>query len=162
MITRRTLLAVALALLANRRPALAATPPDGRYLAVLDRFESGPDGARLAVLVLERAGESRGTLVVPWDRLPAGARRVDAVLSVVVDAGDLERARYLPEATARRAELARSRFDRLARDPDGDGGQPDHDGNAGRSDRDSRCGLEHLLRGRRRGAGPPPDRCRDR
>lgn len=114
MLPRRSLLAASLAVLASPAVALATAPPDGTFLAVVDRFEAGADGARLAVLVLERAGETRGRLVVGADELPADARHEDAVLEVVVDDGDLASGRYLPEETARRRERAQDRFDRLA------------------------------------------------
>lgn len=121
MLPRRSLLAASLAMLACPPLALAAAPPDGRFLAVLDRFETAADDTRLAVLVLERAGESRGRLVVAADRLPAGARHPDALLEVVVDDGDLSSARYLPEETTRRAERAQADFDRLAHGRCGEG-----------------------------------------
>lgn len=108
------MLAASTALLARPSLALATAPPDGTYLAVLDRFEVGADGDRLAVLVLERAGETRGRLVVPGGDLPGNARHVDAVLEVAVDAGDLASARYLPDETERRRADAQDRFDRLA------------------------------------------------
>lgn len=107
-------------MIAAPRVALATAPPDGTYLAVLDRFESGPDDGRLAVLVLERAGETRGRLVARAEALPADARHRDAVLEVVVDAGELASARYLPDETARRAERAQDTFDRLAHGRCGD------------------------------------------
>lgn len=121
--SRRSVLAVTLALLANPSLALATAPPDGRFIAVLDRFETGADG-RLAVLVLERAGETRGRLVVPPDELPGEARHVDAVLEVVVDAGELSSARYLPETTDRRAGEHQDRFDRIAHGRCHDGTTP--------------------------------------
>jgi hypothetical protein len=134
MLPRRALLAASLALLASPSLAAALAPPDGTYVAVLDRFEAGADG-RLAVLVLERAGESRGRLVVPPDDLPKEARHVDAVLEVVVDAGELSSARYLPETTDRRAGENQDRFDRIAHGrchgdatPTGGGATPETDG----------------------------------
>lgn len=114
MLPRRTLLATSLVLLANPRLAHATAPPDGTFIAVLDRFEVGADDARLAVLVLERAGETRGRLVVSADELPREARHRDAVLEVVVDEGDLRSARYLPDETERRRETHQDQFDRLA------------------------------------------------
>lgn len=114
MLPRRTLLAASLATLAAPALATATAPPDGTYLAVLDRFETAADDARLAVLVLERAGEARGRLVVEADSLPREGRHVDAVHEVVVDAGALRSARYLPGETERRAERGQSAFDRLA------------------------------------------------
>lgn len=114
MFTRRILLAASLGSLASPALAFATARPDGTYLAVLDRFEVGADEERLAVLVLERAGETRGRLVVPAEELPAEARHQDAVLEVAVTDGDLRSARYLPEETTRRAETAQDEFDRLA------------------------------------------------
>jgi hypothetical protein len=113
VLSRRTLLAASLAVFASPTLAVATAPPDGTYLAVLDRFEAAADG-RLAVLLLEEAGESRGRLVVPSEDLPTDARHRDAVLEVVVQDGDLASARYLPEETRRRAEEHQARFDRLA------------------------------------------------
>lgn len=120
MLPRRSLLITALALLADPVAALATAPPDGRYLAVLDRFETGADG-RLAVLVLERGGETRGRLVVAADELPGEARHADAVLEVEVGDGALAEASYLPEVSADRADDAQDRFDRLAHGPCGEG-----------------------------------------
>lgn len=112
-LARRSLLAALALLVASPPPALATAPPDGAYLAVLDRFEAGAD-SRLAVLVLERDGETRGDLVVPPDELPAEARHADAVLEVVVEDGDLTDATYLPETTDRRAGQHQDQFDRIA------------------------------------------------
>lgn len=90
---------------------------DGRYTAVLDRFEDD-----LAVLLLEDGDEVVDDLVVDRERLPSPARHQDAVLTVVVRDGDLADATYDPETTERRSERARDRFDRLSRRP------PDEDG----------------------------------
>jgi hypothetical protein len=95
---------------------------DGTYTAVLDRFEVDSDDRRLAVLVLEADGESGGGPVVPADELPGDARHQDAVLDVSVVDGGLAAASYRPEETERRAADAQSRFDRLSRRPDDDGG----------------------------------------
>lgn len=114
MLSRRSTLAVSLALLASPPLAVALAPPDGTYIAVLDRFEASGGDDRLAVLVLEQAGETRGRLVVGADELPKNARHPDAILEVVVDAGGLRSARYLFEETERRREAAQDRFDRLA------------------------------------------------
>jgi hypothetical protein len=119
VLPRRTLLAASLAVFASPSLAVATAPPDGTYLAVLDRFEAAADG-RLAVLVLEEAGETRGRLVVPADDLPSGARHQDAVLEVVVRDGDLASAHYLQAETRRRAEAAQAQFDRLAHGHCGD------------------------------------------
>lgn len=119
MLSRRSLLAASLAVLASPTLAVATAPPDGTYLAVLDRFEPAAD-ERLAVLLLEAAGEARGRLVVPAADLPERARHRDAVLEVVVRQGDLASARYLPAETRRRAERSQARFDRLAHGRCGD------------------------------------------
>jgi hypothetical protein len=92
--------------------------PDGEYVAVLDRFEEGPDADRpLAVLVCERDGETVGDLVVAHVAVPQPGRHVDAVLDVTVEDGELVAADYRPEETERRKESAQSRFDRLSRRP---------------------------------------------
>ena len=86
---------------------------DGRYTAVIDRFE----GER-AVLLLEDDEEVAAELVVSERRLPEDALHTDAVLSVRVRDGELVTAEYDPEETERRTSDAQSRFDRLARRPD--------------------------------------------
>lgn len=110
---------------------MTASPDDGDYTAVLDRFEEGRDG-RLAVLVLERDAESVGDLAVDPDRLPADGRETDAVFDVRVRDGQLRSATYRPEASRRRAEDAQSRFDRLSSRPPGGqrGDDTDEDANA--------------------------------
>jgi hypothetical protein len=110
---------------------VTASPDDGDYTAVLDRFEEGRDG-RLAVLVLERDAESVGDLAVDPDRLPADGRETDAVFDVRVRDGQLRSATYRPEASRRRAEDAQSRFDRLSSRPPGGqrGDDTDEDANA--------------------------------
>jgi len=93
--------------------------PDGEYVAVLDRFEEGPDPGRpLAVLVCERDGTAVGDLVVEQGAVPQPARHVDAVLAVEVEGGDLVAATYRPAETERRNESAQSRFDRLSERPE--------------------------------------------
>lgn len=85
---------------------------DGRYLAVVDRFEGDH-----AVVLLEEDDEVVGDVAVARDRLPEAARHSDAVLAVVVRDGGLAEAEYRPEETERRRASARERFDRLARRP---------------------------------------------
>ncbi|PSQ02788.1 DUF3006 domain-containing protein [Halobacteriales archaeon QS_5_70_17] len=97
---------------------------DGEYTAVVDRVEDG-----LAVLLLEADGETVDDLLVPPERLPRRARTAGAVLTVVVEDGDLIEARYRPEETRERAERAQSRFDRLAERP------PKRDDRASEDDR---------------------------
>jgi hypothetical protein len=118
---------------------VTASPDDGDYTAVLDRFEEGRDG-RLAVLVLERDAESVGDLAVDPDRLPADGRETDAVFDVRVRDGQLRSATYRPEASRRRAEDAQSRFDRLSSRPPGGqrGDDTDEDDSVGdREDADA-------------------------
>jgi hypothetical protein len=90
-------------------------PDDGTYTAVLDRFETGADDERLAVLMLEADGETVGDLVVGAADLPGDARHADAVLEVDVADGALASATYRPAETEERAEAAQDRFDRLSR-----------------------------------------------
>lgn len=84
--------------------------PDGRYTAVLDRFEG-----EQAVLLVEDDDELVDELVVREGRLPADARRQDAVLRVTVRNGILVSVRHDPDETERRRSAAQDRFDRLAR-----------------------------------------------
>ncbi|UPV73853.1 DUF3006 domain-containing protein [Halorussus limi] len=94
---------------------------DGRYTAVLDRFETtdpAGDGDRLAVLLLESGESVVAERTVPAWRLPADARRQDAVLELVVKNGFVVSTEFDPESTERRTESAQSRFDRLAERPD--------------------------------------------
>lgn len=96
-----------------------STLPDGEYVAVLDRFEG-----EVAVVLLERDGETVGDVAVSRDCLPEAARRADAVLSVTLDDGAVTAISYDEDATERRAERSQSRFDRLSRrlgDPDDEG-----------------------------------------
>ncbi|WP_137286969.1 DUF3006 domain-containing protein [Halorussus salinisoli] len=97
--------------------------PDGRYVAVLDRFEETDpegDGTELAVLLLESDEEVVAERAVPTWRLPEDARQRDAVLELVVRSGFVESLSFDPEATERRRSSAQSRFDRLAERPDED------------------------------------------
>lgn len=94
---------------------------DGEYTAVLDRFEEG-----LAVLLVERDGETVDQLVVDRDRVPDEGCHEDAVLVTSIQDGDVRGLRYRPEETERRTESAQDRFDRLAeRPPSGDEGESD-------------------------------------
>ena len=104
-------------------------PADGEYLAVLDRFEGN-----LAVLLLEADAETVGDLAVPRERLPDDARRVDAVLRVVVEDERLVDARYDGDETEERAERAQSRFDRLSRRLGDEKGSDEKGGDEGETD----------------------------
>ncbi|WP_135805420.1 DUF3006 domain-containing protein [Halorussus marinus] len=85
--------------------------PDGRYAAVLDRFE----GER-AVLLVEDGGTVLDEFAVRTRRLPADSRQ-NAVFRVTVRNGHLVSARPDPEASERRLAEAQDRFDRLAERP---------------------------------------------
>lgn len=91
---------------------------DGDYTAVLDRFEG-----ELAVLVLERDGESVDELAVDASTLLETALGQDAVLNVTIEDGELSTAAFQPAETERRREDAQNRFDRLSQRPP----QPDDD-----------------------------------
>lgn len=102
--------------------------PDGRYVAVLDRFEAtdpADDGEELAVLLLESDGETVAERAIPAWRLPEDARRQDAVLELAMRNGHVASLSADPEATERRVDEAQSRFDRLAERPDSGSDAPD-------------------------------------
>jgi len=93
---------------------------DGRYTAVLDRFEEtdpDTDGEDLAVLLLESGEEIVAERAIPAWRLPADARRQDAVLELEVKKGFVVSMTSDSAETERRRESAQSRFDRLAERP---------------------------------------------
>ena len=87
-------------------------PSDGKYTAVVDRFEED-----LAVLLLERDGETVDDILLPKPELPESGRHQDAVLYVSVVDGEVRNATYKAEETDQRAERAQSRFDRLSQRP---------------------------------------------
>ena len=82
---------------------------EGRYAAVLDRFEG-----ESAVLLVEANGETVDELVVPTRLLPSAGRHENAVFAVTASDDRTELA-YDAEETERRAEGAQNRFDRLSR-----------------------------------------------
>ena len=84
-----------------------------RSTAVVDRFE----GDR-AVLVTD-AGE---TVALSGERLPREGRHVDAVFRVTLAHGTVTWLSYDAVATRHRGQRTRTRLDRLARRPDGRGG----------------------------------------
>jgi hypothetical protein len=93
---------------------------DGRYTAVLDRFEETDpetDGEAVAILLLESGKEVVAERAVSARRLPADARRQDAVLKLVVNNGFVSSMAYDEERTDERRSSAQSRFDRLAERP---------------------------------------------
>lgn len=104
-------------------PGESGGVPDGRYVAVLDRFEErdpARGGGEVAVLLLEAGDEVVAERTVPAWRLPEDARRQDAVLELSVRNGFVVSTSYDPEATEQRSSAAQDRFDRLAERPDED------------------------------------------
>jgi hypothetical protein len=91
---------------------------DGRYTAVLDRFEALEGGRELVVLLLESDEEVLAERAIPKWRLPEDARRQDAVLELAVRNGFVTTMEYHSAATERQIESAQSRFDELAKRPD--------------------------------------------
>jgi len=90
---------------------------DGEYTAVLDRFEE-TERETVAVLLLERGGETVDELVVPAAEVLRGLGvGPDAVLSVAVTDDGLAHATFDLEATEDRGARAQERFDALARRP---------------------------------------------
>ena len=97
-------------------------PADGEYTAVVDRFEGD-----LAVLLLERDGETVDDIAIPQTELPEEGRHQDAILSVSIEDDELREATYDAGETDERAERAQSRFDRLSRRPSESEGESDTD-----------------------------------
>ncbi|WP_115862706.1 DUF3006 domain-containing protein [Halorussus litoreus] len=103
--------------------------PDGRYTAVVDRFEPTEGDRELAVLLLEADGASErdeevvAERAIPKWRLPEAARKQDAVLTVALRNGFVVSTSYEADATERRTSAAQDRFDGLAERPgeDSDG-----------------------------------------
>jgi hypothetical protein len=91
----------------------------GTYTATIDRFEETPS-SKLAVLVVEAAGEPVSQLDLPVEVVPSEGRSVDAVFDVVV-ADDRFELAYRAGETERRSASTRTRFDRLAQRPPPDG-----------------------------------------
>lgn len=97
---------------------------DGRYTAVLDRFETtdagdeGGEGTELAVLLLESDDEVVAERAIPRWRLPEDARQPDAVLALSLKNGYVVSVTHEPAEGERRTSEAQSRFDRLAERPD--------------------------------------------
>ncbi|AQL42086.1 hypothetical protein BV210_04870 [Halorientalis sp. IM1011] len=88
---------------------------DGTYTAVLDRFEDD-----LAVLLVEGEEDLVGELVVEREELPEDGQHVDAVVTVVVEDGELDDVWYEEAETDERKESVQSRFDRLSERPPSD------------------------------------------
>lgn len=87
-------------------------PADGKYTAVVDRFEGD-----FAVLLLECDGETVDDIPLPEMELPESGRHQDAVLHVNVEDGEVRSATYKAEETSQRAERSQSRFARLSQRP---------------------------------------------
>lgn len=82
------------------------------YRGVLDRFEDD-----LAVVLLERDGETVGDIAVPREQLPEDGRHRDAIFTIKVEGETVQTISYRPEKTRKQAEQAQSRFDRLSQRP---------------------------------------------
>jgi hypothetical protein len=100
---------------------------DGRYTAVVDRFErtDATDGRsskpeELAVLLLESGDSVVAERAIPTWRLPEDGRQQDAVLQLTLRNGHVVSMTDDPETTERRTSEAQSRFDRLAERPGDD------------------------------------------
>lgn len=84
------------------------------YRGVLDRFEDD-----LAVVLLERDGDTVGDIAVPREQLPDEGRHQDAVFTIEMEGGTVQTISYCPEETRKQAEQAQSRFDHLSQRPPG-------------------------------------------
>ncbi|WP_137290868.1 DUF3006 domain-containing protein [Natronorubrum halophilum] len=80
------------------------------YTATLDRIVDG----QTAVLLLEENGETIEQLDVDVTQLPPEGQHEGAILEITVEASELCKAEYLPDATQSRKESAQERFDRLS------------------------------------------------
>lgn len=89
--------------------------PDGTYTAVVDETEDS-----LVRLELEGTDGELDELVLELTELPAAAQTPGAVLTIECVNEEVTDAEYNPDATERRSEAARDRFDRLSRRPDDD------------------------------------------
>ena len=86
----------------------------GEYRGVLDRFEDD-----LAVVLLERDGDTIGDIALPREQLPEDGRHQDALFAVEMEGETVQTISYCPEETRKQAEQAQSRFDRLSQRPPG-------------------------------------------
>jgi hypothetical protein len=84
------------------------------YRGVLDRFEDN-----LAVVLLERDGETAEDISLPRDQLPEEGRHQDAIFRIEIEGEEVRTLSYRPEETRKQAEQAQSRFDRLSQRPPG-------------------------------------------
>ena len=85
------------------------TPEIEEYRGVLDRFEDD-----LAVVLLERDGETVDDIALPREQMPEEGRHQDAVFTVEMKGKTVRTISYRPEETVKRGEEAQSRFDRLS------------------------------------------------
>ena len=79
------------------------------YRGVLDRFEDN-----LAVVLLERDGDTVDDIALPREQLPKEGRHQDAIFTVVMDDETVETISYRPEETREKSGQVQSRFDRLS------------------------------------------------
>ncbi len=83
------------------------------FTGVIDRFEG-----EQAVILLESDGETVDEVVIPREDLPADGRRVDAVLRVVREGGEIIELEFDAAETKQRKESVTDQFDRLSERPD--------------------------------------------
>ncbi|QSG09580.1 DUF3006 domain-containing protein [Halapricum desulfuricans] len=83
------------------------------FTGVIDRFEG-----EQAVILLESDGETVDEVVIPREDLPADGRRVDAVLRVVREGGEIIELEFDAVETKQRKESVTDQFDRLSERPD--------------------------------------------
>ena len=82
------------------------------YRGVLDRFEDD-----LAVVLIERDGETVEDIALSREQLPEEGRHQDAIFTVGMEGETVRTLSYRPEETREQAEQAQSRFDRLSQRP---------------------------------------------
>ncbi|MDF9748263.1 DUF3006 domain-containing protein [Natrinema salsiterrestre] len=85
---------------------------DGRYTAVVDRFEED-----LAVVLLEDDGETVDETVLDRERLPEDGRHAGAVLTLELSDEEVVDITYDEGETVDRSERAQRRFDELSQRP---------------------------------------------
>jgi len=99
---------------------------DGRYRAVLDRVEEGPDEEEIGVLLVEneRGDDVIDERTVSRAELPSGVEE-GAVLTASYQDDQLRHLVFEPAETERRRAELGDRFDRLSERPPGTNGDSD-------------------------------------
>ncbi len=94
------------------------TLEDGRYTAVIDRFEDD----QAVLLIEDDTGSLVGEAVVDQAVIPEPARHPDAVLTVELEDGEVLTGEYDVTETEKRTEQVQDRFDQLSErlEPAGD------------------------------------------